>query len=51
MILVNGAASPLHVDGTKTVVFKSGGTWNPQPFEGTCSGMQCHPGETKLWPR
>jgi predicted CxxxxCH...CXXCH cytochrome family protein len=51
MILVNGAASPLHVDGVKTVVFKSGGTWNPQPFEGTCSGMQCHPGESKLWPR
>jgi predicted CxxxxCH...CXXCH cytochrome family protein len=51
MILVNGAASPVHVDGTKTVVFKNGGTWTAAPFEGTCSGMQCHPGEEKMWPR
>jgi predicted CxxxxCH...CXXCH cytochrome family protein len=48
---VNGGGSPLHVNGEKTVVFKAGGTWDPQPFEGTCSNMQCHPGETKVWPR
>jgi predicted CxxxxCH...CXXCH cytochrome family protein len=48
---VDGHGPPLHVNGEKTVVFKGGGTWDPQPFEGTCSNMQCHPGESKVWPR
>jgi predicted CxxxxCH...CXXCH cytochrome family protein len=49
----NGGGPPLHVNGKPNVVFKFGGTYDntTDPTTGTCSSMQCHPGETKFWPR
>ena len=49
--VVNGSGPPLHVNGAPDVVFKLGGTYTTGPSSGTCSSMQCHPGETKEWPR
>jgi predicted CxxxxCH...CXXCH cytochrome family protein len=51
LVVTNGSGPILHVNGTKDVVFQGGGTWDPAPQQGTCSGMACHPGETKIWPR
>jgi predicted CxxxxCH...CXXCH cytochrome family protein len=51
LTVVNGSGPPLHVNGVKDVVFRNGGTWDPQPYQGTCSNMACHPGEVKQWPR
>jgi predicted CxxxxCH...CXXCH cytochrome family protein len=51
LTVVGGAGPPLHVDGKPDVVFKQGGTYVVGPFDGTCSGMACHPGEMKTWPR
>jgi hypothetical protein len=54
LIQVNGGGPPLHVNGTKDVVFQFGGdyTINPATQQGNCSSMACHTGEgTKEWLR
>jgi predicted CxxxxCH...CXXCH cytochrome family protein len=51
LTVVDGAGPPLHVNGTTDVVFKLGGTYTKDTWEGTCSGLACHPGETMWWPR
>jgi len=51
-LTVTGGSGPaLHVNGTKSIVFKLGGTYTASPTVGTCSSMACHPGEVKEWPR
>jgi hypothetical protein len=39
------------VNGSVDVVFELGGTYEVGTFDGACSNMYCHPGETKLWAR
>jgi predicted CxxxxCH...CXXCH cytochrome family protein len=51
LVVTDGSGPPLHVNGDTTVVFKLGGTYTKGAFSGSCSGMYCHPGETKEWPR
>lgn len=44
----NGSGPPLHVNGSKDVVFKNGGSYDKATR--TCSGLACHPGEQpKTW--